>query len=375
MRIVALALFALLLAGCADPPSRDWANFHTSTDDAAPAFGEQVRAPVAAPSVNIVDARPNPSLAADVGRAPAGVAGVGMPPGYPSAQMPGAPANSPSVDVGDAPRFDPGEQRQLSPRTEMRLRKLQGQEFPPPAPPAEEPDALASAPANPDVAPHWTGAIIYSQPGCVPCAMLIRDLKAAGWKVGVGNGAHFKVVELLNEQAFAVRNVGYTPCVAYFIDGVEQLPRLPDDPKAGYGGTQAELAKFTNRHPKAKRVGTARFESSAAPSPLWYDSPDCSRPTLAYAPNCAMPKASDCGAPMSYGDYVNAARSGQLNMLGNPVYESAPVVTSVVYSEPVYSIPMYPAWQTQFRAGPAQYSGGLRLFGCEVIGGSVGASF
>lgn len=239
---------------------------------------------------------------------------------------------------------------------------------PPPAPPAEESEDVAVAEvrsgAEADVPAHWTGAVIYCQPGCVPCAMEIRDLKNAGWKCGVSDRNHFKLIELLTLADFQKRSVPSTPQTVFFIDGVEQPPRI-----TGYGATPDELTQIVRRHPAAKR--TSRASAAEAPtygSPIWYDAPLCSAPVLAncsaprLAQNCAAPKAApDCGGP-----YVST------------IYESAPIVTSVTYSEPAYaySVPIayrpYPSCGVA--VGPATHSAQLSLFGFPLIGGSVGTT-
>jgi hypothetical protein len=251
-------------------------------------------------------------------------------------------------------------------------------EYPPPAPPAEDssadlkypladkppapPDLAAGADMNPDFPAHWTGAVIYCQPGCVPCAMLIRDLRKAGWKCGVGAGSHFKIVELLTLADFEKRGVPSTPQTVYFIDGVEQPPRI-----TGYGGSTAQLAAIANRHAKARRsshIGTAQQSSACncltnglctcdgdcqcapfvstsvsemtfAASPLWYEA------------------APDCGAaPMSVAVGLTCAA---------PAYPSR-----LVYAPPAWAIgPAIPA-----RRDSAQ----LSLFGFPLIGASAGTT-
>jgi hypothetical protein len=243
-------------------------------------------------------------------------------------------------------------------------------EYPPPAPPAEEPvadlkypladrppvaaDLAAGTDANDDVPAHWTGAVIYCQPGCVPCAMLIRDLRKAGWKCGVGAGSHFKIVELLTLADFERRGVPSTPQTVYFIDGVEQPPRI-----TGYGGTTAQLAAIANRHAKARRsshIGTAQQSSACncltngictcggdcqcapfvstsasamtfAASPLWYDAaPDCGAPPMSVAVGltCAAPayvsRLAYAPPALTIGPAIPARRdSAQLSLFGFPL--------------------------------------------------------
>jgi hypothetical protein len=265
--------------------------------------------------------------------------------------------------------------------------QLRGEEYPPPAPPAEGSVAVSGAApsdAVSDVPPNWTGAVIYCQPGCVPCATQIRDLRKSGWKCGVGDGNHFKIVELLSLSDFQKRGVPSTPQTVYFIDGAEQAPRV-----TGYGGTSAELTALVNRHPKVKRsarLGTAMqppgctcllggvcacngnchcapLVSTMSPamsygtSPLWYDaSAHCGAPAL----------ASDCGSP------AMAANCGS-----PAIGYSAPIVTSVMYSDPVvYRAPVYvPAYANSgVTIGPATHSAGISLFGFPIIGGSIGTT-
>ncbi|HEV8069600.1 MAG TPA: hypothetical protein VGP76_17810 [Planctomycetaceae bacterium] len=284
-----------------------------------------------------------------------------------------------SVNLDDAPRFDLRE-----PKKRIMPRSARRREYPPPAPPAEEPvgdgpqykDTLADKPPVPpestaessfDVPAHWSGAVIYCQPGCVPCAMQIRDLRKAGWKCGVGDNSHFKIVELLTLVDFEKRGVPSTPQTAYFIEGVEQPPRI-----TGYGGTSPELAAIVNRHPKLKRsarVGTAMQSAACAclsggvcvcngdcrcapivstrsygASPLWYE----------VAPlGCAAPAMASCAAPSSY------------------LMDSVPATVS--YAAPVYvAPPVYARSGVTF--GPATHSAQLSLFGFPLVGGSIGTT-
>jgi hypothetical protein len=280
------------------------------------------------------------------------------------------------VSLDDAPRFDLREaKKRFAPRSARRP------EYPPPAPPAEEPGldvvkyALADKPPVPpesaelalDVPAHWSGAVIYCQPGCVPCAMEIRDLRKAGWKCGVGDNSHFKIVELLTLADFEKRGVPSTPQTVYFIDGVELPPRI-----TGYGGTSAELAALVNHHPKVKRssrVGTAMQPAACAcpsggvcvcngdcqcapivstrsygPSPLWYEVTPL---------GCAAPAMASCAAPSSYS------------------MDSVPATVS--YAAPVYVTP--PAYaQSGVTFGPATNSAQLSLFGFPLVGGSIGTT-
>ena len=248
------------------------------------------------------------------------------------------------------------------------------EEYPPPAPPAEEPSAdlkytlaerplvaadfAARAEANDDIPAHWTGAVIYCQPGCVPCAMLIRDLRKAGWKCGVGAGSHFKIVELLTLADFERRGVPSTPQTVYFIDGVEQPPRI-----TGYGGTSAQLAAIANRHARARRsshIGTAQQSSACnfLTSGVCTCSGDCQCAPFVSASVSEMPfaasplwyeTASDCGArPMSVAVPLTCAA---------PAYPSR-----LVYAMPGLTI------------GPATHSAQLSLFGFPLIGASVGTT-
>jgi hypothetical protein len=305
---------------------------------------------------------------------------------------PNSPPTAPPIEINidDAPRFSLERQaRHAEPCGAMRP---PSENYPSPAPPAEERgvdanektladkppapsdldhDGATAGKVNPDVAAQWTGAVVYCQPGCVPCAMEIRDLRKASWKCGVGNSNHFKIVELLTLADFERRGVPSTPQTVYFVDGVEKPPRI-----TGYGGTPAELAAIVNRHPKlrARKVGTAQ-----SASPLWYDAPllgapvlavNCGAPTMA-APTCASPTfaLADCSSP-------TMSHSAPLTT----VYEPAPIVTSVTYGDPVFSYPVYSA--PLYRAapspgltiGPATHSAQLSLFGYPLIGGSVGTT-
>jgi hypothetical protein len=282
-----------------------------------------------------------------------------------------------TVNLDDAPRFDLRDaKKRIAPRSARRP------EYPPPAPQAEEAAAdapeytLADKPPVPpestaessfDVPSHWSGAVIYCQPGCVPCAMQIRDLRKAGWKCGVGDNSHFKIVELLTLADFEKRGVPSTPQTVYFIEGVEQPPRI-----TGYGGASAELAAIVNRHPKLKRsarVGTAMQPAACAcpsggvcicngdcqcaqivsarsygASPLWYE----------VAPlGCAAPAMASCAAPSS-----------------DSIYS---VPATVSYAAPVYVTPPVYA-QSGVTFGPATHSAQLSLLGFPLVGGSIGTT-
>jgi hypothetical protein len=274
-----------------------------------------------------------------------------------------------SVNLDDAPCFDP---REASKR--VALRSARKGEYPPPAPPAEGTAAdapqyaLAEKPTVPaestaesafDIPAHWTGAVIYCQPGCVPCAMEIRDLRKAGWKCGLGDGSHFKIVELVTLADFDKRGVPSTPQTVYFVDGVEQPPRI-----TGYGGTSTELAVLVNRHPKAKRfsrIGTA------------LRSRDC---------GCVSGGICVCDGNCQCAPLVSAMRS-TMSYAASPLwYEAAPLswgapttsdASAVMYSAPAYVAP--PAYAPAGLAvGPATHSAQLSLFGFPLIGGSVGTT-
>jgi hypothetical protein len=274
-----------------------------------------------------------------------------------------------TVNLDDAPRFDLREaNKRVVSRNAHRL------EYPPPAPPAEETAADApeyaradKAPAPPestaeaalDVPAHWTGAVIYCQPGCVPCAMEIRDLRKAGWKCGVSDGSHFKIVELLTLADFEKRGVPSTPQTVYFVDGVEQPPRI-----TGYGGTSTELGALVNRHSKAKRfsrIGTA------------LQSRGCS---------CLSGGVCVCHGNCQCTPLVSATRLA-MSYAASPLgYEAAPLACSaptmsdmyaVAYSAPLYVAP--PVYASPgVTIGPATHSAQVSLFGFPVIGGSVGTT-
>jgi len=277
----------------------------------------------------------------------------------------------PTVDLAEPShrlKLDADEQRTPS------VPQSRTAEYPPPAPPAKDSDAVAAvtSESSPDVSPHWSGAIIYCQPGCVPCATEIRDLRKAGWKCGVSDRNHFKLVELLTLADFQKRSVPSTPQTVYFVDGIEQPPRI-----TGYGGTPDELARIAGRHPSAKkwsRSGTA--EAPAYTSPLWYDAPLYSAPALAncgtplFAPNCSTPNVTSANGASNWGSPSYAPTN----------YESEPIVTSVTYSEPVYTYTYAapiayqgcPSSGVTFR--PATHAAQLSLFGFPLIGGSIGTS-
>jgi hypothetical protein len=279
----------------------------------------------------------------------------------------------PVPEVGRDTRSDLGEPTSRRAVALPNAASFRSNDYPPPAPPAEEPLADAPAfaladkrPAPPDAAfaagnidasGHWTGAIIYCQPGCVPCAMEIRDLRKAGWKVGVGSGSHFKIVELLTLPDFERRGVPSTPQTVFFIDGVEQPPRI-----TGYGGTSAELAAIVNRHPmvkKAPRVVTA-LESGGCSCPA--GGIFVGERTYQYAPLASAtpfvttyPGATGllgCGAP--------AASAGYSVTYSAPLYAGAP--GPPVCAQPGVTI------------APATHSAQLSLFGFPLIGGSIGTT-
>jgi hypothetical protein len=312
------------------------------------------------------DFRPAP---VPVQRDATGGASAGSVDEHPSAAIAGPGL---SVNLDDAPRFNLNDSvKHSSPQSKTRSRT---EEYPPPAPPAEETKAdapqyaLAEKPTVPaesaaesafDVPAHWTGAVIYCQPGCVPCAMEIRDLRKAGWKCGVGDASHFKIVELVTLADFDKRGVPSTPQTVYFVDGVEQPPRI-----TGYGGTSTELAALVNRHPKAKRfsrVGTA------------LESRGC---------GCLSGGVCVCDGNCQCAPLASATRS-TMRYAASPLwYEAAPLswgapVTSdacaVMYSAPVYVAPPVYA-PAGLAIGPATHSAQLSLFGFPLIGGSVGTA-
>ncbi|HEV8000874.1 MAG TPA: hypothetical protein VGP63_13405 [Planctomycetaceae bacterium] len=253
------------------------------------------------------------------------------------------------VNVDEAPRFEFNDtSRRCSPQQSQKT----GENYPPPAPPAEASDVLAAADVISDVPAHWTGAVLYCQPGCVPCAMQIRDLRKAGWKCGVGESNHFKIVELLTLADFEKRNVPSTPQTVYYVDGAEQAPRV-----TGYGGTTAELAAIVTRHPKVKRTSRVSTATSYGASPPWYETPrtNCGAPVS--SSNCAAPTIASCAAPAS-GFAIEAAPVA-VTYAAPPVYFAAPT--------PVYA-------HSALTIGPATHSAQLNLFGFPLIGGSVGST-
>jgi hypothetical protein len=287
-----------------------------------------------------------------------------------SLARPPAAAPAPTIDLAEpSHRLN----RDADDRRTPNVPQSRTAEYPPAAPPAEDAEAVAAidSASSPDVLSHWSGAIIYCQPGCVPCAMEIRDLRKAGWKCGVSDRNHFKLVELLTLADFQKRSVPSTPQTVYFVDGVEQPPRI-----TGYGGTPDELTRIAGRHPSAKkclRTGTA--EAPVYTSPRWYDAPlyaapvlaNCGKPLL--APNYSMPNVT------SVSGASNCGGSGYTTT----VYESAPVVTSVIYSEPIYTTyaaPIaYRAWPSCGATfGPSTHAAQFSLFGFPLIGGSIGTT-
>ncbi|HET6327134.1 MAG TPA: hypothetical protein VFG04_20805 [Planctomycetaceae bacterium] len=253
------------------------------------------------------------------------------------------------VNVDDPPRFEFNEtnKRRLPQHSEQA-----GEKYPPPAPPAEDSNVLAAADALSDVPAHWTGAVIYCQPGCVPCAMQIRDLRKAGWKCGIGDGNHFKIVELLTLPDFEKRNVPSTPQTVYYIDGGEQPPRV-----TGYGGTTAELAAIASRHPKAKRSSRVGTAMSSGGSPLWYETlrANCGGPVS--SSNCGVPTIASYPTPVS--SFAIESAPAIVTYAGPPVYFASP---TSIYA------------QSGLTIGPATHSAQLNLFGFPLIGGSVGST-
>jgi hypothetical protein len=250
----------------------------------------------------------------------------------------------------DVPRFDLSETNgRRSPRNSERP----DERYPPPAPPAEEPQ-LVAANGNPDVPAHWTGAVIYCQPGCVPCAMLVRDLRKAGWKCGIGDSGHFKIVELLTLADFDMRGVPSTPQTVYYIDGAEQPPRV-----TGYGGTTAELVALVNRHPKAKRSARVGTALSYGGLPLWYETPQsgCGAPLSVSLSNCGAPTLASCAAPLSSSSACSVPTT--VTYVAPPLYVASPT--------PVYA-------NSGVTLAPATHSAQLNLFGFPLVGGSIGST-
>jgi hypothetical protein len=346
--VKSLTVILVLAAGCAPPPESappgpiDFAHFRI---DQTP--------PAASPSAAV-----SPGAAATVSHLPAAAPSSSI-----SSSVRGPSAShqtaSPSVSLGDEPGFDLESVESRSPKPPERpLSPRVADHLQPPDAPAVDGDALADASTNSDVPAHWTGAVIYCQPGCGPCAALERDLHRAGWRVGTKGSPHFRTVSLETLADFRARNVPSTPCIVYFIDGQEVPPRI-----VGYDGTPAMLAQICARHPKAKKTSPmASGVTSPQVSVLW---------NLPATPTCRVPlyyESNICGAPA--GSF--SAPVATSVTYSDPVYYSAPVYSAPIYSQPVYAAPSY---QSAFRAGPATYSAGVSLFGFPLIGGSVGATF
>ncbi len=125
---------------------------------------------------------------------------------------------------------------------------------------------------------------------------------------------------------------------------------------------------------KWSRSGTA--EAPAYISPLRYDAPLYSAPALAncgtplFAPNCLTPNVTSANG---------ALELGQPELHPHEL-ESEPIVTSVTYSEPVYTYTYAApiAYQGRPSSGvtfsPATHAAQLSLFGFPLIGGSIGTS-
>jgi hypothetical protein len=119
---------------------------------------------------------------------------------------------------------------------------------PPPAPPAEELEAVAPVSCAQDVPTGWTGAVIYSQPGCRPCEREINAIRnRPPWTIGYGSAgfrdkSHFVVIVLTRADQFAARGLSGTPTTVYFRAGRETGRRV-----TGFRGSQADLAAIPPR--------------------------------------------------------------------------------------------------------------------------------
>ena len=239
------------------------------------------------------------------------------------------------------------------------------------APPAEE--FAEAAGVVQDVPVGWTGAIIYSQPGCRPCEREINAIRnSGGWTVGYGGAgfrgkAHFVVIVLTRADEFAARGLAGTPTTVYFRAGREIGKRITE-----FGGTNAELTAILAAHPSANRASVnaamkATIESAcpcvaggvctcmngcrcgaacrcvncpgraAASTPLYYDA----APVFAGEPR-------DCGAPQT------AANCGSPS-----VFVPAYVGTSSYVGAAV--------------AVPSQVGFGISAFGAPLFAASIGA--
>jgi hypothetical protein len=86
----------------------------------------------------------------------------------------------------------------------------------------------------------------------------LRRRSFAGWKTGVGDDVHFKIVDWQQRSRGAEPAVDVLPTVVFFVEGKE-VSRI-----TGYGGSPNELDAILNKHPKVKKT-TAVRERTVAP--------------------------------------------------------------------------------------------------------------
>jgi hypothetical protein len=226
---------------------------------------------------------------------------------------------------------------------------------PPPAPPAE--DFAEAAGLLQDVPVGWTGAVIYSQPGCRPCEREINAIRNAnGWTVGYGaagfrSKAHFVVIVLTRGDEFSTRGLLGTPTTVYFREGREVGKRIMQ-----FGGTDAELTAILAAHPSVNKASVKAALKAALESAC----------PCAAGGVCTCVNGCRCGAACRC---VNCPGRAAVS---TPLYYDA---SPAFASGPSGFVPGYPSTSSYIDASvavPSQVGFGISAFGTPLFGASIG---
>jgi len=269
---------------------------------------------------------------------------------------------------------------------------------PPPAPPADfgELDSTELAEVSraeefaeaagvlQDVPAGWTGAVIYSQPGCRPCEREINAIRnSGGWTVGYGaagfrSKAHFVVIVLTRGEEFSARGLLGTPTTVYFRAGREVGKRIVQ-----FGATDAELTAILAAHPSANKASVKAALESACPCAAGLRRAQSSRGVCTCVNGCRCGAACRC---------VTSASSVEPNCPGRaavstPLYYDATrafaggpdcgaPLAAANYGGPSVFAPAFPSASSYIGASvavPSQVGFGISAFGTPLFGASIGA--
>jgi hypothetical protein len=227
----------------------------------------------------------------------------------------------------------------------------------PPAVPSAEEFAEAAGVLQ-DVPVGWTGAVIYSQPGCRPCEREINAIRNTnGWTVGYGaagfrSKAHFVVIVLTRGDEFSGRGLLGTPTTVYFREGREVGKRILQ-----FGGTDADLTAILAAHPSANKASVKAALKAALESTC----------PCATGGVCTCVNGCRCGPACRC---VNCP--GQTTASTPLYYDAAPAFAG---GPPVF-VPGYPGASSYIGgsvAVPSQVGFGVSAFGAPLFGMSIGA--